>query len=245
MSNLELKGSELMFRTHNFGELMTGLTNGELSVGGKTLVRKIFNEMVRGTSKFYLDSSSISKGRECEDMAIKRIGKVMGWGLALNANRIGIELKDEYGIGHPDAIYTNRRIGFDAKCSFTDDSFPLFQTKLKDKNYIWQAKRLAMMAGFDGWWICYSLENTPELIVIKEAWKLWKETGEEGSPTESFIEDVRAMHNFDHLADWERVKSFYVPLEDKDIEAIKKHVGLARKYFDDLMEDYRQLKPNL
>jgi len=211
----------------------------ELSDGGKTLVLNYFKEMVRGTSRTFLKTDVLDKGKECENLAIARICKVNGFPPVINANKLGVVLKDEYGEGHPDAIINSLRIGFDAKCSFTDDSFPLFKSELKDVNYNWQAKRYAMMSGFDKWLVCYSLENTPMHIVEREAWKLWREGQNDGNPTESFIDDVRQMHNFDHLPDWARVKTYEVLTTQKDKEDVKLFVGLGREYFDKLMTEYK------
>jgi hypothetical protein len=216
----------------------------ELSETAKTLVKDYFNSLVRGTSKMHLSNKYVEKGKQLENMALARIAKVNGWQAPLNANKLGIELSDQYGFGHPDAMYKNLGFGFDAKCSFSDQTFPLFAKDLKEaaktsfQRYEWQAKRYAMMSGFDHWYVCFSLENTPEPLIISEAWKLWKESGNEGQPDESFIEQVREMHNFDHLPDWARVKTFRVDLTESDREKVKEHVTLARNYFDELMSGY-------
>ena len=216
----------------------------ELSDTAKTLVMDYFNSLVRGTSRMHLSNKYVEKGKQLENMALARIAKVNGWNAPLNANKLGIELSDEYGFGHPDNIYNLMRFGFDAKCSFSDQTFPLFAKDLKKaagssfQRYEWQAKRYAMMAGFDHWYVCFSLENTPEPLILSEAWKLWKESGNEGQPDESFIEQVREMHNFDHLPDWARVKTFRVDLTESDREKVKEHVTLARNYFDELMSVY-------
>lgn len=214
-----------------------------LNQGAKTLVENIFREVVRGTYKQGFSNKYTEKGNSnCENTAIDRIAKVNGWGSFLNANKLGIELKDHIGVGHPDAIKTNIRIGFDAKSSFTDETFPLFQNELKETNYIWQSKRLAMMANFDKWYTCYSLENTPEHLVIKHAWELWRKSGNDGELTDSFLDDVRGLHTFDHLADWERVKTFEVKLTNEDVKLIEKRAQMARNYFDELVEQYKTMK---
>ena len=216
-----------------------------LSDGAKTHVEKMFREEVRGTSPYRFESKYTDKGNRLEDSAIVRIARVNGWLAPMNANKIGVVLKDDLGEGHPDVIYKNERFGFDAKCSFSDDTFPLFANDLKQasksyNNYLWQAKRYAMMAGYDHWYICFSLENTPLDIVEGEAWKLWKLAGKQGQYTDDFFDEVRQMHNFDHLPDWARVKTFRVDVTEDDRKLAKSHVDLARKYFDDLKRDYNK-----
>lgn len=287
-----IKGADIMFRTHNFGELMGAITKTELtakqkidlkdlqsrivltenqakerdrllakqdsrpelSVGGKTLIQTMFDELVRGIKKKEVKTNQTEKGLMVEDSAINRIAKVNGWGHFINANKLGIELRDKYGIGHPDAIKTNVRIGFDAKASYSGDTFPLWDEKLNNKIYDWQAKRLAMMAKFDTWFIAYSLENTPEHLVISEAKKLWYQSSlfhdnghlfnneydltPVGEKQKQHLNDVFERHNFDHLADWERVKTFEVTCSLEDIKLMSQRAELGRDYFDKLMEEY-------
>ena len=263
---------KIKFNTHNFGELVTGITKSELteiqknkleelslkikltekqseelsalrtkrdapaqlSETGKKLVEKMFRANVRNTNDLFMDSCQTRKGNDIENHSIKRIAKVNGWGICVKSD---IVLEDEYGIGHPDVLKAGK-LGYDAKSSFTDSSFPLFQKDLKETNYIWQAKRYAMMAGLDHWFVCYSLENTPEPIVISEAWKLWKKGMNDGSPDEDFINEVRKMHTFDHLEDWERVKTFRIELTEQDKETVKTAWKLGNDYYNELLESY-------
>ena len=277
MASKKIRGADILFRTHNFGQLMGSVTKTELTEkqradlkllleketltekqaqerdrlrlkrdarpelnqGGKTLIQNIFRETIRGTYKQSFSNKYTKKGNEVENHAINRIAKVNGWGSFLNANKLGIKLQDHIGIGHPDAIKTEMRLGFDAKASFTDETFPLFESELKEVDYIWQAKRLAMMAGFDNWYIAYSLENTPESLVIKHAWELWRKSGNDGELEDSFLDEVRGLHTFDHLADWERVKTFEVKLTNDDVLLIEKRAQMGRDYFDELVDKYK------
>lgn len=287
-----IKGKDILFRTHNFGELMGSITKTELtakqkidlkdlqsrivltenqakerdrliakqdskpelSAGGKTLIQSMFNELVRGIKRKEISTNQTEKGLIVEDSAINRIAKVNGWGHFINANKLGIELRDKYGIGHPDAIKTNIRIGFDAKSSYSGDTFPLWENTLINMLYLWQARRLAMMAGFEEWYIGYSLENTPEHLVIKEAKSLWYQSNlfhdhghlfnnefdltPVGEKQKQHLNDVFERHNFDHLADWERVKTFTVTCTSEDVKLMSQRAELGRDYFDKLMNDY-------
>jgi hypothetical protein len=274
---MEIKGKDILFSTHNFGELVAGvvlggLTNAQtkrfeflkqkekltdlqkkeleeleaksktpnkLSEGGKKIVQQIFREKIRKTYDSNFSNKYTEKGHEVETEAINRIARVNGWGLYLNANTIDYEVSDELGIGHPDVRPING-IGFDAKSSWSDSTFPLFEDELKDKNYTWQAKRYAMMTNLSFWYVCYSLENTPEHLVIREALNLWKKSNEIGEMTDEFLDKVRKLHNFDHLSDKERVKTFRVDLTEQDKEIAKIAVGLARDYFDELISKYKK-----
>jgi hypothetical protein len=169
----------------------------ELGDTGKGLIDDIFNEVIRGTYKQSIETPQMYKGTTMELHALQRAARVNGWGFVMKYT--GKELRDNIGTGMPDET----RIGIDAKCSHTDKQFmKVFDVEtLENKVYETQAKRYAQMLERDHWYIAYSLENSPEETVIADAWKLWKKSEGEGTPTESFIDDVRGLHIFDHLPD--------------------------------------------
>lgn len=209
-----------------------------LGDGGKSLVKRIFNENVRNTYRQNVESAYTIKGNELENFAIQRIARVNGWGICVKNTET---FQDAIGFGTPDVYKPKIKLGFDAKCSFTDETFPLWDNELKNTNYIWQDKRYAMLCGLDSWFTAYSLENSPEDAIIKHAWQLLKKSGET-QMTDSFIDEVRSLHNFDHLADWERVKTFEVKLTDEDVKLAETACKLAREYYGQLLETYQSMK---
>jgi len=272
-----MQNNDILFRSHNFGELcvslskpkLTDLQSAELAQliasgesltlkqkekrdkliakrdaplvlgeGGKSLVKRIFNETIRNTYRQNVESAYTIKGNELENFAVQRIAKVNGWGFCIKNTQT---FQDEIGFGTPDVFKEKAKLGFDAKCSFTDETFPLWDSELKNTNYIWQDKRYAMLCGLDNWYTCYSLENSPEESIIKHAWQLLRKSGEE-TMTDAFIDEVRALHNFDHLADWERVKTFEVKLTSEDVAIAKMAAKLGREYFNELVEIYNSMK---
>jgi len=205
----------------------------QLGAVGKSLVKRIFNEEIRQTYKQNLESMYTSKGNEMESFAIQRIARVNGWGICVKNEQT---FKDNIGFGTPDVVKKN--FGFDSKCSFTDETFPLWENELKESNYIWQNYRYCMLTGRTKWYTCYSLENSPEEAVIKHAWQLLKKSGQT-EMTDSFIDDVRGLHNFDHLPDWARVKTFEVNLTDEHVKIAQTAYKLGLEYFNELIENYK------
>lgn len=212
----------------------------ELDATGKALIEQLHRELIRGTYTPKVESDYLKKGLAVELHAITRIANVNGWGLCRRYD--GLPKRDEIGEGTPDVFKEKTLLGFDAKSSFTDKTFPLWWDELKEKKYEIQAKRYAMIFGVDEWYVCYSLENSPEHIVLKDAWKLWRDAGMDGQPSESFIDDVRGLHVFDNLADWERVKTFTVKLTEDDRKFFTKRAEMGRDYFDVLLDKYKLFK---
>jgi hypothetical protein len=271
-----MQNNDILFRSHNFGELCVSLSKPKLTDlqaielqriiekgdkatdkekqklhsliekrdaplqlgdGGKSLVKRIFNENIRNTYRQNVESAYTIKGNELENFAVQRIAKVNGWGFCIKNTQT---FQDSIGFGTPDVFKEKAKLGFDAKCSFTDETFPLWDSELKNTNYIWQDKRYAMLCGLDNWFTCYSLENSPEDAIIKHAWQLLRKSGEE-TMNDAFIDEVRALHNFDHLADWERVKTFEVKLTSEDITIAETASKLAREYYGELLEIYNSM----
>jgi len=227
----------------------------ELDVTARSWVEELFNENVRRIVYPNFSSIQTDHGNAAESSAIKRIAKVNGWGTCLKSTAT---LFDKYGNGHPDNWKPSINFGFEAKCSFTGKSFPLFHTELKNTDYKHQVKRYMMMAqsmghNVESWPVCYSLENASDEVVMSHAQNLWKESGNSGFITDregnyksplarQFYDMTKEMHTFDHLADWERVKTFYVHLIPSDIELYTKRAEMGLAYYAELEEKYKLMK---
>lgn len=234
-----ITGKDILFRSHNFHALCQGTRTNKDALGdtGKAVVLDIFREVIRGTYKRNIETPAMYKGNEREMFALKRAARVNGWPLPIKYN--GRPLQDNIGTGMPDH-YVPGKLGNDAKCSKSDEQFMkvFFDDDLKNKTYEVQAKRYAIMANLPEWHISYCLENSPEETIISHAWELWKKGEGEGYITESFIDDVRELHNFDHLPDWARVKTFVVKPTNEDALYFEGRAKLAREYFDSLLDKY-------
>lgn len=222
----------------------------ELDDTAKKWVQELFRAWRRETySKGFTGSKHTEKGNFCEPAAIDRVARVMGWGPTIKSSK---EFRDAIGTGHPDIWKPAIRARADVKCSWSDATFPLFDTVLKNIVYTWQAKRYCMQGNVPDWWVVYCLENTPDPLILQEAQRLWKESGETGyilkgddfvsNNAKLFYEQTKALHNFDHLADWERVKPFLVTLSNDDVVFMKKRDEMARNYAKTLFNDYNEHK---
>lgn len=240
--------SILDFRSSRFHELCGA--NGELTETGKKWVDELWREWQRSTYiRGFIGNKTTEKGHIVEQSAIDRMARVFGWGPTIKSSK---EFRDHIGTGHPDVWKPAIGARADAKSSWWDDTFPLTHTKLKNKAYDIQAKRYCMQAGVSDWWVVYCLENTPEKLVVDEAQRLWKESGEIGfimkrgefvSPkAEQFYDQVKTLHTFDHLADWERVKPFKVELTNADVVYFNQIHDKAKEHALTLHENYQKHK---
>lgn len=230
-----ITGKDIFFRCHSFHELCTGTRSNKDALGdtAKAHVMKLFREQVRGTYSQNIETPAMFKGNEMEMHGLLRTFRVNGWGLPFKYT--GQTVYDSIGFGTPDEV----RIGNDQKCCHTDEQFMKhWFAEEPDKAHKIQAQRYAMLFGRDHWHVSYTLENSPESVVISDAWKLWRKAEGEGAPPESFIDEVRTLHNFDHLPDWARVKTFRVDLTADDEVYLMTRACLGRDYFDELLEKH-------
>lgn len=223
----------------------------ELDDTAKKWVQQLFREWRRMTyTKGFTGSKHTEKGNTCEQSAIDRVARVMGWGPTIKSSA---EFRDAIGTGHPDIWKPRMGARADVKCSWSDETFPLFDDVLKTALYVWQAKRYCMQANVPDWWVIYCLENTPEPLVMQEAARLWKASGNTGYLTtrsgdfinneaRMFYEQTKDLHTFDHLADWERVKPFKVVLTNDDVVFSEKRVQMGRDYAETLFTEYNEHK---
>lgn len=232
-----IRGKDIFFRSHNYVDLCTGTRSDPNGFGdtSKAHVMKVFREEVRKTYTQSIETPAIYKGLEMEQHGLLRSFRVNGWGIPIRYT--GLPVYDSVGVGTPDEV----RIGNDQKCCHTDEQFMKhYFANEPDKAHKIQAKRYAMLFGRDHWHVSYTLENSPESVVMADVWKYWKKGEGEGMPNEAFIDHVRTLHNFDHLPDWARVKTFRVELTSEDEKYLLTRGCLGRDYFDELVEDYER-----
>lgn len=198
-----------------------------LSETAKTYIQDLFKERELGIFKDF-SSRYTDKGIENEDQAIQMASEVLNWEFVTkNETRFN----NEWLTGEPDVL-TDSLLA-DIKCSWNGSTFPMFDDKLKNKDYFWQLQGYMMLTGHDTSELVYCLTNTPFQIVEDEVrrahWKL-NLIDEDLDVREA----VQASHNFDHLPDTLRVKRFIVKRDNEALDKIKQRVEVAREYYESL-----------
>lgn len=220
---------ELLFRCSSLGKLMTEpRTKSEvLSETAKTYIQDLFKERELGIFKDF-SSRYTDKGIENEDEAIQMASEALNWEFVTkNETRFN----NEWLTGEPDVL--TETLLADIKCSWNGSTFPMFDDKLKNKDYYWQLMGYMMLTDMPQAELVYCLTNTPFQIVEDEVrrahWKL-NLIDEDLDVREA----VQASHNFDHIPNELRVKRFIVEKDEQAFEKIKEKVKLAREYYESL-----------
>ena len=226
--------NELLFRCSSLGKLMTEpRTKSEvLSETAKTYIQDLFKERELGIFKDF-SSRYTDKGIENEDEAIQMASEVLNWEFVTkNETRFN----NEWLTGEPDVL--TETLLADIKCSWNGSTFPMFDDKLKNKDYYWQLQGYMMLTDMPQAELVYCLTNTPFQIVEDEVrrahWKL-NLIDEDLDVREA----VQASHNFDHIPLELRVKRFIVQKDEKAQEKIKERVMVAREYYQSLNQIFK------
>lgn len=219
----------MKIRCSAIGKLMsTPRTKGEiLSETAKTYIQDLFKEKELGIAREFW-SRYTDKGIQMEDEAIDFAGQVLGWDFVVK-NEQGYE--NEWITGTPDVI--TKDLLADIKCSWDGNTFPLFDTELKNKDYYWQLQGYMWLTGLEQSELVYTLMNTPHQIVEDEVRRAHWKAGLIDEDLD-LREAVQSQHTFDHLPNNLRVKRFIIRKDKEAIEKIKEKIELAREYYEQL-----------
>jgi hypothetical protein len=219
----------MKIRCSAIGKLMsTPRTKGEvLSETAKTYIQDLFKEKELGIAREFW-SRYTDKGLQMEDEAIDFAGQVLGWDFVVK-NEQGYE--NDWITGTPDVI--TKYLLADIKCSWDGNTFPLFDTELKNKDYYWQLQGYMWLTGLDQAELVYCLMDTPHQIVEDEVRRAHWKAGLIDEDLD-LREAVQSQHTFDHLPNNLRVKRFIIRKDEEAIEKIKEKVELAREYYEQL-----------
>lgn len=219
----------MRIRCSALGKIMTSpRTKGELlSETAKSYIQDLFKEKELGISKEFW-SRYTDKGLQMEDEAIEFAGQFFGWEFVVkNTERYN----NDWITGEPDVI--TEYLLADIKCSWDGNTFPLFDSELKNKDYFWQMQGYMWLTGMQQAELIYCLMNTPHEIVEDEVRRAhWKANLIDEDL--DLRQAVQSQHNFDHIPNNLRIKRFIIEKDEESIDKIKEKVELAREYYEQL-----------
>jgi len=222
--------NQFKIRCSAIGEIMAKPGEDKLPVGAITYIKKwvkeqreFYNRRTEFTSKY------TEKGKHVEDDAIDLAADHFGWGMVSKNKR---RVSNDFMEGEPDIVLSNSIE--DIKASWSHDTFPLFETKLPEKDYEWQLLGYMELFNKDNAGVNYCLMDAPDNIVEAEARKKMYANGMIELEAD-FYDQVKASMTYSHLPTWLRVKRFQLYRDDVAIQQIKRRVELCREYIDNLI----------
>ena len=195
-----------------------------LSQTAKSYIEDLFNELEFGYRKEF-SSRYTDKGLEMEDEAIQFASEQFDWEFVVkNTERF----TNDYITGEPD-INTDSLLA-DIKCSWSLDTYPMFEADLKNKDYYWQLQGYMWLTGKTEAELVYCLMNTPLQIVEDEVRRAHWKAGLIDEDID-LRHEVQLKHNYDNIPSKLRVKRYIVERDEKSIEKIIEKVEIAREYY--------------
>jgi hypothetical protein len=216
----------MIVRCSSLGKLLTEPRSKSevLSQTAKSYIEDLFNELEFGYRKEF-SSRYTDKGLEMEDEAIQFASEQFDWDFVIkNTERF----TNDYITGEPD-INTDSLLA-DIKCSWSLDTYPMFEADLKNKDYYWQLQGYMWLTGKTEAELVYCLMNTPLQIVEDEVRRAHWKAGLIDEDID-LRHEVQTKHNYDNIPSKLRVKRYIVERDEKAIEKIIEKVEIAREYY--------------
>jgi hypothetical protein len=216
----------MIVRCSSLGKLMIEPRSKSevLSETSKSYIWGLFNELEFGYRKEF-SSRYTDKGLEMEDEAIQFASEQFDWEFVVkNTERF----TNDYITGEPD-INTDNLLA-DIKCSWSLDTYPMFEADLKNKDYYWQLQGYMWLTGKNEAELVYCLMNTPLQIVEDEVRRAHWKAGLIDEDID-LRHEVQLKHNYDNIPSKLRVKRYIVERDEKAIEKIIEKVEIAREYY--------------
>lgn len=220
----------MKIRCSSLGKVMTSpKSKGEvLSKTTKTYIQELVLEDKFGIKKDF-SSRYTDKGIIQEDIAIDLASRVLGLPFVVKNMDY---FENDWIKGTPDLILDNEII--DIKCSWDGTTFPFFEDELPNKDYFWQLVGYCWLTGKSKARVVYCLVDTPEDIVLDEIRRTSWSKHEIDVSEETEIE-VRAKHEFSHIAERTRVKAYTIEMNEANIEQLKERLTACEEYYNELM----------
>lgn len=224
---------------------------GELGETAKTYCQDWLKEKMFGRRK-QLESKFLEKGNACEELGFDLITLELKLGMVYKNTEL---FTNECLQGTPDLI---EPILIDNKCSWSLDTFPMFDTEIPNKAYGLQLQGYMALTNKSEAKLCYTLINTPEHLINDEIRrKLWKDNEMDMSDNDKYIIFSKAVYDeksflalrhayfpqsdletFIEIPRNKRIKTFDIKRDEATIAKIYNQVQKCRKYINTLIENY-------
>jgi len=214
----------------------------ELPDGAKTYCKKWLKEYLY-KRRPDIKSKYIDKGNAQEEDGFTVMCLELNLGMVYKNTTFH---EDEYMCGTDD-VFTGGKV-YDNKCSWSLDTFPMFETELPDAKYEWQVNVYANLRKVSDGVVAYTLVDAPLDIVERELrWiddqnKKYKKAMELIF-TEAQFKEAQAMYfpdatdtYFIEIPQEKRIKPFGVTKDEAKINLIIERVKMCRAYILTLLK---------
>lgn len=202
--------------------------NPELSEGCKTYLQTWLKEQVYNRKK-EITTKGMEKGLVVEDNSLDFVAKQLGIALLIKNEK---HYEDKFMIGTPDAI--ERDFVIDVKNSWSPFSYPLFATEVPEKVYYLQAQVYMHLTGKSKYKLIYTLMDTPEYLIEREA-KSYSYNNGYGDLTQEMLDDFIKKMTYGDIPDKYKYKCFDIEYDEATILQIQERVLECRKYIENLI----------
>lgn len=183
---------------------------------------QLFNREHSFTNKY------TQKGLIVEDESIDLIADVLGYGFLIKNEQF---YENDFLTGTPDILPPNYNIVIDAKSSWDWQTFPYTEDKCPNTDYHWQVLGYMALTNRDNAKIAYTLVNTPEHLIEREARRYCYDNGFEELDMDIY-KKFETFMNYSDIPKQMRVKSFDFKRDNEKIEYIYKCVENCREYIN-------------
>lgn len=202
--------------------------NPPIPEGLKTHCKNWFKNVILGKRAARFSNKYVEKGTLMEDEGIELASNVLGYPMLIKNEEF---FSNEYFQGTPDIITGDEVL--DIKCSWSLDTFPLFEDELPSKAYYWQLQVYMALTGLKKAKVIYCLVDTPDHLIEKEARsEAWNQGLDD--VTIEMVEAMTEQMTYSDIEESKRIKVFEVERNDKDIELLIERVKTCRNYIKKL-----------
>ena len=229
-----------IFKCHcsSIGAIMTNprLKSESLSETAKTEAIKWMKSILYDRRiSFYSDATD--KGNHCEPESIALINTHYGY----NATKNEIKKENDYLIGTCDIdLKDSYNLIIDAKNSWSENTFPLFDKELKNKSYYGQGQGYMSLYDAENFAVIYTLNDAPEHLIQKQAWYRTNDLGLDEMTIEIY-DEVKEEMTYSHLPIHLRLKRFDFAIDRQYIEDVNERVLLIRDWIENETDFYKLL----
>lgn len=203
-------------------------TPPQLSQTAKSYCEQWLKEQIYGRRKEFSNKYT-QKGWIVEDNSIDDIARYLDLGMLMKNE---LFLEDDFKHGTPDVKL--KTLIIDAKNSWDCFTFPLFEDKIPNDDYYWQAQTYMDLADVDSFKLVYVLSNTPPHLIQREA-NYWAKENGYGDVDTELLQEFINKHTYDNIDDKYKFKVYDIQRNREDAKRIDDAVVECRKYIETLI----------